>query len=303
MPVSDDLLGAVVRSATPIGLAALGEFIVERSGVINIGIEGSVSVGAVVATIVAYSAGPVAGLVAGGMAGMAVSALFGVVVTHFRAQQIIAGTAISMLGLGVSATLNRALLQGFTSHIATLPALPIPGLARLPFVGNALFNQPLPTYVLYVCTPIVALILYRTIAGVVLRAVGENPQSAAGAGRNPARVQLVAIAVGGVFAGLSGATLVLAQAGVFTDGISAGRGFIAIAVVALGGWTVLGVVGGSLLFGAVSALQYLWQSYDSALPYNAILAAPYIATLGALALFRTSRAAPASLGHVLDGSS
>lgn len=302
MAIPDDFLGAVIRSATPIGLAALGELVVERSGVINIGIEGGISVGAVVATMVALAAGPVAGFAAGGAAGVAIALLFGFFVTRLRAQQIIAGTAISMLGLGVSATLHRAFLGGevLGTRVITLPAIPIPGLANLPLFGGA-FNQPLPTYVLYACVPVVGLLLYRTVAGLVLRATGENPESIGGGRRSPARVQYAAIAMGGVFTGLSGATLVLAQAGVFTDGISAGRGFIAIAVVALGGWSLRGVVGGSLLFGAVSALQYLWQSSGATLAYNLILAAPYVVTLIALAAFRGARSAPASLGRALKG--
>lgn len=304
MAIPDDFLAAIIRGATPIALAALGELIVERSGVINIGIEGAVSVGAVVATLVAYAAGPTAGLLAGTAAGGALAALFGIFVTRVRTEQIITGTAISMLGLGISATLHRALLASDLSrtHVSTLPAIAIPGLSELPLIGGALFTQPLPTYLLYVCLVVAAVVLHRTVAGLVLRATGEDPHATEGVGRNPASVQLVAIVTGGALAGLSGATLVVAQAGVFSDGISAGRGFIAIAVVALGGWSLLGVVGGSVLFGAVSAMQFIWQAYGSPIPYNLILAAPYVATLAALAMFGRARAAPAALGRALSDS-
>lgn len=302
MAIPDGFLDAAVRSATPIGLAALGELVVERSGVINIGLEGAISMGAVAATLAAVSANSSAGLLAGSIAGTAVAMVFGAFVTRLRTQQVITGTAVSILGVGLSATLHRTLLESEATsvHVDTLSAVPIPGLSRLPFIGSAVFNQSVPTYLLYALVPIVAFVLYRTVAGVVLRATGENSQAALSAGRSPVRIQFVAIAFGGCLAGLSGATLVLAQTGVFTDGISAGRGFIAVAVVALGGWTILGVVGGSLLFGAVGAVQYLAQSYGSGLPYNAILAAPYLATLVALALFRGVRPAPASLGRALD---
>lgn len=302
MPVPDDLLGAVVRGATPIGLAAIGELVVERSGVINIGLEGAISVGAVVATVAAAAAGPAAGLLAGAGAGLALSLVFGLFVTRLRAQQVIAGTAISMLGLGIAATMHRSLLAGTDDvHVPTLPSFPVPGFDRLPLIGSAFFDQPVPTYVLYLIVPLVAGMLYRTVAGVALRAVGESPLAARGAGRDPQRIQIAAITFGGMLAGLAGATLVVAQAGVFADGISAGRGFIAIAVVTLGGWTVRGVVAGSLLFGAVSATQYLVQSYGSGVPYNLLLAMPYVVTLVALAALRGAQAAPAALGRAIEG--
>lgn len=302
MPVPEDFLAAVVRSATPIALAALGELVVERSGVINIGLEGAISVGAVAAAIAAGSVSPELALLIGAGAGMLVSIVFGVCVTRLAAQQVIAGAAISMLGLGVSATLHRSVLANAgATHIPTLSPLPIPLLARLPVVGDALFNQPAPTYALYILVPAVGLFLYRTVAGIVLRAAGEDASATADAGRNPLSARFGAITFGGLLAGLAGATLVIAQTGVFADGISAGRGFIAIAVVALGGWTVRGVVAGAVLFGTVDAVQYLVQSYGYAVPYNLLLALPYGITLLGLAAWGGVKTAPAALGRALDG--
>jgi simple sugar transport system permease protein len=299
-----DLVDASIRAATPIGLAALGELIAERSGVLNVGIEGAICLSALASFIAATSFGPAAGLAAGVITGMVVTGLFAVFVVRFRAQQVIAGTAISMLALGLSATINRTFHASRLEapHVATLPVLQIPGLADVPIIGPA-FAQPLPTYLFYGAALAVAWFLYRTVGGLSLRATGEDATALQAVGKSPAIIQSVALITSGMLAGLAGATLVVAQAGTFTDNMSAGRGFIAIAVVALGRWTPAGVILGSLLFGFASSLQFVVQAYGVMLPYNLALAAPYVLTLVALAALGGSRAAPAGLGRSLDASS
>lgn len=296
-----DLVDAAIRAATPIGLAAIGELIAERSGVLNIGIEGAMCLAALASLVAAVAMGPAGGLAAGAVTGVIVTGLFAIVVIRFRAQQVLAGTAISMLALGLSATLNRVLYSATleTPHVATLPALRIPGLADVPVIGQA-FSQPLPTYLFYGAGVGVAWFLYRTIGGLSLRAAGEDSNALRAVGKNPAAVQAAAIMASGLFAGLGGATLVVAQAGTFSDNMSAGRGFIAIAVVAFGRWNPAGVILGSLLFGIASSLQFVVQASGMTIPYNLALAAPYILTLLALALLGGSRTAPASLGRSLD---
>lgn len=296
-----DLVDAAIRAATPIGLAAIGELIAERSGVLNIGIEGAMCLAALASLVAATAAGPSAGLAAGAITGVTVTGLFALVVVRFRAQQVLAGTAISMLALGLSATLNHALYSTTleTPHVATLPALRIPGLAAIPVIGPA-FAQPLPTYLFYGAGLGVAWFLYRTIGGLSLRAAGEDPGALRTVGKSPAAIQTAAITASGLFAGLGGATLVVAQAATFTENMSAGRGFIAIAVVALGRWTPAGVILGSLLFGIASSLQFVVQASGTTIPYNLALATPYVLTLLALAVLGGSRAAPASLGRSLD---
>lgn len=298
-----DIVEAALRAATPIGLAALGELVAERAGVLNIGIEGAMCLAAFASLVVAASAGPGGGLVAGAITGAIVTVVFALFVVRFRAQQVIAGTAISMLAVGLSAVLNRTFFAGMleTPHVVTLPAIRIPGLAALPVIGPG-FAQPLPTYILYAAAAGIAWFLYRTTGGLTLRATGEDPGVVRRVGKSPAAVQMAALVVSGILAGIGGATLVVAQAGTFTDNMSAGRGFIAIAVVALGRWTPAGVVLGALLFGLASSLQFVVQSYGLTLPYNLALAAPYALTLLALAVLRGSRAAPASLGRALDAA-
>lgn len=303
-PILDGFFEATVRSATPLAFAAIGELIAERSGVMNIGLEGAIAIGALASFIVAQSAGPEAGFLAGGLAGALVALLFAVFVIALRAQQIIVGAAVSMFGLGLSASLHRAMVAsaGVTNHVDTLRALPVPVLSDLPFVGHALFAQPISTYFLYLLVPAVGWVLYHTVAGIALRAVGEHPPAAVAAGHSPDRVRFVALVTGGFFAGLGGATLVVAQTGTFSDGMSAGRGFIAIAIVALGRWTPRGVTAGVLIFGAVNALQFLVQSMAWRVPYTLVLASPYVLTLVAMAAFRGSRAAPVALGQPLGSA-
>lgn len=295
------VLDSVVRGATPLAFAALGELVAERSGVINIGLEGSMACGALASLIVAGAFGPAAGLAAGAVAGALLALIFAFFVVIVRAQQIIVGAAVSMLGLGLSATLHRVFeADGHAmAHVATFSPIRLPALVDLPIVGSALFAQPVTTYLLYLLFPLVAFVLYRTVFGVVLRATGEHPVAVAAAGHNPERIQLIALCACGLLAGMGGATLVVAQTGTFSDGMTAGRGFIAIAVVALGRWRPGGVAAGAALFGAASAVQFLAQALGWTVPYNLVLAVPYVLTLLALMSLRGSRAAPTALGRTL----
>lgn len=294
---------ATVRMATPLALAALGEVVAERAGVINLGIEGALITGAFAGLVAAGMAGPVAGLAAGAAAGVAMALVFGAVAIGARADQIITGTAISLLGLGLTGVLYRAWYgsSGAALTTPTLPPLAVPGLASIPVLGPALFAQPLPTYLLLLLAPGTWWWMYRTQAGLALRACGEAPMAARVAGIRVQRVRLAAVCYAGALAGLGGATLVLAQAGTFAEGMSAGRGFVAIAIVVLGRWHPLGAVLAALLFGAASALQTLFQAMGSSVPYQVFLALPYVLTLAALAGVAGRSRAPAALGQPGDG--
>jgi ABC-type uncharacterized transport system permease subunit len=278
-------LEASIRMATPLAYAALGELVVERAGIINLGLEGVIISGAFGALVASAVAGVGAGYVGAILAGMAMASIFAVFVVVLRADQIITGTAINMLAAGLSGALYRISYgrSGATLHTGTAGSAPLPWISRIPLVGLGFFGQPVSTYALYVIAPVVAWWLYRTSAGLALRAVGENPEAALAAGISPARVKTLAILFGGAMGGASGGTLVLSQVGVFSEGMSAGRGYIAIAIVVLGRWSPLGVAGGALLFGAASALQYLFQAMAWNQPYQASLALPYVLTLFALA--------------------
>ncbi|HEV7994376.1 MAG TPA: ABC transporter permease [Gemmatimonadaceae bacterium] len=295
-------LAATIRTAVPLALAAMGELLVERAGLINIGLEGAILAGAFGALVGASAGGVAAGFVAALVAGLLVGALFALCVIVMRADQIIAGTALTLLSVGATGTLYRTLFgsSGAALGIPTSAPFSIPGLSALPVVGAALFSQPPITYLAYLLGPVLAWWLSRTHAGLALRAVGERPEAAEAAGINVDRMRTAAILTGGALGGIAGGTLVLAQAGTFAEGMSAGRGFIAIAIVVLGRWTPLGVAGGALLFGAASALQFAFQAMGWRAPYQLFLVAPYLLTLTALAGAVGRARAPAALGKALE---
>jgi ABC-type uncharacterized transport system permease subunit len=294
-------LAATVRTAVPLALAALGELVVERAGVINIGLEGAILAGAFGALVGASAGGVFAGFAAAMLAGLVVAALFALCVVVLRTDQIIAGTALTLLSTGATGTLYRSMYgsSGAALGIPTSAPIAVPGLSSIPVLGIALFAQPPITYLAYLVAPALAWWFSRTHAGLALRAIGERPEAAEAAGVAIDRVRTLAILVGGALGGLAGGTLVLAQAGTFAEGMSAGRGFIAIAIVVLGRWTPFGVAGGALLFGAASALQFAFQAMGWNAPYQLFLVAPYLLTLAALAGAVGRARAPEALGKAL----
>lgn len=295
-------LAATVRTSVPLALAAFGELLLERVGLINIGLEGAVLAGAFGALVGASAGGVLLGYGGAVVGGVVIAVLFGAFVLWLRADQIIAGTALTLLSIGATGTLYRSWYgsAGAALEIPTSASFAIPGLSRLPVIGAALFIQPPITYLTYVVGPLLAWWFSRTHAGLALRAIGERPDAATAAGIHVDRVRALAILANGVLGGLAGGTLVLAQAGTFAEGMSAGRGFIAIAIVVLGRWHPAGVAVAALVFGGASALQYLLQALGFGLPYQLFLALPYLLTLAGLAGVAGRVRAPAALGRVDD---
>ena len=302
MSVIESFLEATIRTATPLAFAALGECLSQRAGVINIGLEGSIIAGALGATVAAGVAGAALGVAAGAIAGATIALVFAVFVVRLRADQIITGTAITLLSLGLTGTLYRTIYGagGVALSTPTIGTVAIPGLSALPVIGTALFAQPILTYMLYLLAPFLFWWMWRTHAGLALRAVGEQPAAAVAAGIATSRVQLLAVLFAGAMAGIGGAALVVAQTGTFVENMSAGRGFIAIAIVVLGRWNPLGVAAASLLFGAASAMHFLFQSLGfNEVPYQLFLAFPYVLTLIVLASASARVSAPAALGKLI----
>ena len=219
-----------------------------------------------------------------------------------RTNQVLTGTAVTSGALGITALLSHASF-GTTGAALSVPMsapVAVPLLSSIPLLGRALFAQPLVTYLTYALVPFTWWYLTRTAAGLTLRATGEHPEAVRASGPSPVRVQALALIAGSALGGLGGATLVLAQAGTFAEGMTAGRGFIALAVVALGRWSPFGVAGAALLFGATSSLQYLLQALGTDVPYQLFLALPYVLTLAVLATSGRS-GGPAWLGKPLSG--
>jgi simple sugar transport system permease protein len=295
-------LEATIRTATPLAFAALGETVSQRAGVVNIGLEGSIIAGCLAAAVWAQFGGVAAGLLLGLSAGIVVAAVFAWFALSLRSDQIITGTAITVGAYGATGTLSLAAFGsgGAALNIATLRSYPVPILVNIPWIGPALFNQPATTYILYLLVPVVWWWMYRTHAGLGLRAIGEQPRAAIAAGIPVSSLRWFAVLASGAGGGLAGATLVLAQVGTFNEQMSAGRGFIALAIVALGRWNPAGAFAGALLYGAASAIQFRFQTMGADLPYQLFLALPYVLTLIVLAsgVFRSR--APESLGHLVD---
>jgi simple sugar transport system permease protein len=292
-------LEATVRIATPLGLAALGETVTERSGVINVGVEGAMLSGALAAAMAAQATHePWAGVLAGCLAGFAVAAAFAVFAISLKGDQIVVGTAITLGAVGVTGAVYRAAFgtTGAALSLPTLAPLALPGLATIPVLGTALFRQPVPTYLLYVAAAATWALIGKSQLGLAIRAAGEAPAAAEAVGLSVARLRFGSTLFGGLMAGLAGATLVLAQAGTFAERMTAGRGFVAIAIVVLGRWRPLGVLGAALVFGAASALQFAFQAVGFEAPYQFFLMAPYVVSLLALAGVGGRAHAPEALG-------
>ena len=291
-------LEASVRLGIPLALAALGETITERSGVINIGLEGSLIAGALGGALGALTFGGAgAGVLVGALGGALVAMIFAGFVVGLGTDRIITGTAVTLGGLGFTGAIyqTRFGATGTALPLPTLSSVPIPFLSDIPLIGSALFNQAPTSYFAYMVAPVLWYFVYRTEWGLELRAVGEEPDAAAAAGVRVRWSRFWATLFGGTLAGIAGAHLALAHAGTFAENMSAGRGFIAIAVVVLGRWNPLLVLLAALFFGAAAALQFQAQTLGLSLPYQLFLAFPYLLTLFALAGWVGRARAPASL--------
>jgi ABC-type uncharacterized transport system permease subunit len=291
-------LEAAVRLAAPLLLAALGELVVERSGVVNIGVEGMMLTGAFAGFAVAVATGsPALGCAGGALAGVGVGAVFGAAAIGRGADQIVVGTAVNLLALGATGLFARSLYAGHIPTAPTFPVWPIPWLSELPVAGSALFRQSPFVYGAFLAAAAVGVFLARTRPGLRLRAVGESARAADAEGVSVPGVRAAALLVGAAFAGLAGASLPLAQTNTFTEGMTAGRGFVALAIVIFGRYRPGGVVAAALFFGAASALQFRLQAQGFGVPYPLLLMFPYAVTLVVLALASSRARGPADLGR------
>lgn len=291
------LLVAAVLSSIPLLFAALGELISETSGVINIGLEAMMLTGAFAGVYATYVSGnPLVGFGAAAAAGGSVALVHGVMCFVFRANQVVSGVALNILALGSTTFLLTTLLADMTQGVSGLPSVAIPVLADLPLVGKAFFSQNLMVYAAYLLVPIIWFVLNRTTIGLTLKAAGERPEAAESLGVNVVRVRWAALLVCGVLAGIGGAQLSLAGLGFFTQNITAGRGFIALAAVVFGRWRSVPTAGAVLLFAVADAFQIRAQTLGLPIPYQALVALPYLVTLVALAGLLRRMRPPSALG-------
>ncbi len=293
------LLASTLTMAVPLLLAALGELIAERAGVLNVGLEGMMLGGAFAALTVALLSGSVAlGVAAALLVGAGSGALLALFVAHGNANQVVAGTALNLLAAGLTGVAYRAVfgVTGAALTIAGAPALPLPGLSTLPVIGP-LFNQNLLGYAAFALVPAIGGWLAYSLGGLRLRMVGENPHAAETQGVAVRRVRFAALVCCGVLAAAGGAFLSVAYANTFVEGMSAGRGFIALAIVIVGRRSAPGILLAALCFGFATALQFHFQALGLAVPFQFFLVLPYVLTLLVLAGFAGRVAAPAALGQ------
>ena len=295
------LLAAGVRLAVPTLLAALGEIVTERAGVLNLGLEGVMLTGALagfvatgwaehVPALAAAGLAPWLGLGTGALAGLAMGAAMAALSVWLRADQVVAGIALVALGQGVTTYVYRAVYGSLTARVVPLAPVTLPWLPGVPAQDPA-------TWLALLLVGAVWLLLFRTTWGLAVRAAGEHPAAADTAGIDVARTRCTAVLLGSALAGLGGAVLTVAQLGLFKEGVTAGRGWIAVALVIFARWRPGRALAGALLFGCATALQFRLQALDLPwLPYEALLALPYLLTLLALLRTRSRDRAPAALG-------
>ena len=290
---------STIAMATPILLAALGELLVEESGIINVGIEGAMLSGAFFALSGVYFTGSIAvGLTCGIAAAIAINAMLGVLLINLAVNQVVAGTALNIFAAGITGVFYRKFfgITGKAFIVSPLHGLALGPLARIPFFGPMLFDQSPLVYLAFLLVPVFAWLLRRTRYGLRVRAAGERPEAADALGLGVYALRWQALIVSGILTGLAGAFLTLAYANTFVENISAGRGFVALAVVILGQRNSWGLAAASILFGAAMALQFGLQALGTAVPYQLFLALPYALTLVVLAFFGGQARDPSALG-------
>jgi len=292
------ILAGAIRIATPLLLAALGEAVSERAGVLNVGIEGLMALGALSGFVTAYWTGNLwLGFGAALVAGVLGSLIFGTMTVLWGSDQVATGIVMNLFCFGLANLVYRSLFAGARDipSISSMRTYRIPVLSDLDYVGRALFSHTPIVYIAFLLVPVVWFLLQRSVWGLSVRAAGENPAAADTAGIDVWRVRLAAVAVGGAFAGVAGATLSIAQLGSYLDSMTAGRGFVALAVVVFGGWNPWRIAGASLIFGGAEALQLRMQATGVPIPSAFLVAIPYVLTIIVITVFAGKAAYPAAI--------
>ena len=292
------ILQAAVRSGTPLLFVCIGEIYAERSGILNVGLEGMMLVGAIAGFTAGFTVGnPVVGVFAAAVAGALFSLIHAYVTITLRADQIVSGLTLTILGTGISGFFGKPMIgrvgPGFDK-------LAIPGLAKIPVIGPVLFQQDAMVYLSYLIVPIAWWVMYKTHLGLAIRSVGENPGTADSLGVSVTRIRYGSVLFGGAMAGLGGAYLSLAYTTMWIEQMSGGRGWITLALVIFAAWNPAKAMLGSYLFGGADALQLRLQAVGLGLPVFFLMMLPYVLTIGILVLasrasLRRRIGAPAAL--------
>lgn len=300
MGMYESILLTIATAATPLLIAAIGELVVERSGVLNLGVEGMMVIGAVCGFVAAAMTGsPWLGVLAGILSGAVFSLLFAFLTLSIATNQVATGLSLTLLGLGLSSMIGESFVG---SAGVKLPSLSIPYLSDLPLVGRLLFGQDPIFYMSLILVAGVAWFLFRSRTGLTLRSIGDSHTSAHALGIPVIRYRYLAVLFGGACAGLAGAQLSLVYTPQWVENMTAGRGWIALALVVFASWRPLRVLAGAYLFGAVTIGQLHAQALGLGIPSQLLSALPYLATIVVLVLISRNRRltimnTPASLGR------
>lgn len=293
---SPEMLASAIRMAVPIIITAVGAIYAERSGVVNIGLEGMMIVGAFAGATGSHFAGPYAGILIGMIAGAFFGLIHAVVCVHFHVNQIVSGTAINILAYGVVrfAAISIFSMATTTPHVRSLPTITVPYLSALPVLAP-IFTKVSPiVFVAFLLIPLTLWVLRRTVFGLRLRSVGEHPLAAETLGVNVYAMKYWGVLISGALAGLSGAYMAVEHTGMYVEGMTQGLGFIALAAMIFGNWLPLGAMWAGLLFGFTQALSM--RVVSSAIPYQFIKMIPYVLTIVVLALTVQRSRMPAADG-------
>lgn len=289
------ILHSTIRLATPYLYAALGETIAQRAGVLNLGVEGQMLMGAYAAFFVVVTTGSlVGGVVAALVVGALMGLLMALVSVTFRAEQGISGIGLYLFGLGLSSLLFKLTL-GTVQGVSGFTEWRLPLLSAIPIIGPALFSHSPMVYAAFALVPLSAYLLNHTTWGLNIRAVGDNPQAADTVGVPVTLVRYATVTLGGALAAVGGASLSISALNIFQENLTNGLGFIAVALVYFGGWRPYGVLLGVLLFSLVSALQLWLQLFEVGIPSDLAVMLPYVLTIVALALAPRRSGQPAAL--------
>jgi len=294
------ILTSAIRLATPYLYAGIGEAFAQSSGVVNLGVDGIMLISAYAAFFVVLNTGDIwLGLLAAIVVGLLMGLLMSLISVTFKAEQGISGIGLYMFGLGLSSLLFKTTI-GAVKTVTGFQAVKIPLLGDIPVVGEIFFQHSLLVYGAFLLVPLAWWVLEKTTWGLRIKAVGQNPAAADSLGVNVDRVRYLSVCLGAMLAGIAGASLSISLLNLFQDNLTAGQGFIAVALVYFGGWKPLGIMGGALLFSTVNAFQLWMQVLGVKLPSDVAIMLPYLLTIAALAISVNRARQPAALNKPFE---
>jgi ABC-type uncharacterized transport system permease subunit len=300
LTVVTGILTSAIRLATPYLYAGIGEAFAQRSGVVNLGVDGIMLVGAYAAFFVVLNTGSIwLGLLAAMVVGLLMGLLMSVISVTLKAEQGISGIGLYMFGLGLSSLLFKTTI-GTVKTVTGFQSLKIPLLGDIPVIGGIFFQHSLLVYGAFLLVPVAWWVLEKTTLGLKIRSVGQNPAAADSLGVNVDRIRYLSVCLGGILAGIAGASLSISLLNLFQDNLTAGQGFIAVALVYFGGWNPIGIMGGALLFSTVNAFQLWMQVLGVKISSDVANVLPYVLTIAALAVAVHRVRQPAALNKPFE---